>query len=137
MREVRLPLSPVEFSSLCHSHRLSHSWFSGRTPLLPPEPLRPAPGCFFTVLEMIPFPQSSALSVPHPLSHVSLLFFLLIIQFLFFPRVEVSLSRGLCCSAPGLSVGVPRYCKAHLVCVFSSHLGMSIWQPRGPPVFSI
>jgi hypothetical protein len=30
---------------------------------------------------------------------------LLITQFLFFPRVEVSLSRGLCCSGPGLSVG--------------------------------
>jgi hypothetical protein len=29
---------------------------------------------------------------------VSLLFLLLISQFLFFPRVEVSLSRGLCCS---------------------------------------
>jgi hypothetical protein len=34
------------------------------------------------------------LSMPHPLSHVSLLFLLLITQFLFFPWVEVSLSRG-------------------------------------------
>jgi hypothetical protein len=47
----------------------------------------------------------SALRAPHPLSHVSLLFLLLITQFLFFPWVEVSLSMGLCCSGPGLSVG--------------------------------
>jgi hypothetical protein len=50
--------------------------------------------CLFTVPGRIPFPQSSALSVPHPLSCVSYLFSLLITQFLFFPRGEVSLSRG-------------------------------------------
>jgi hypothetical protein len=55
-------------------------------------PARPA--CLFTVLGRIPFPQSSVLSAPHPLSLVSLLFLLLISQFLFFPWVEVSLSRG-------------------------------------------
>jgi hypothetical protein len=66
--------------------------------------------CLFTVLGRIPFPQSSALSAPHPLSCMSLLFLLLITQFLFFPWVEVGLSRGLCCSGPGLSVGVPWYC---------------------------
>jgi hypothetical protein len=42
------------------------------------------PACLFTVLGRIPFPQSSALSAPHPLSRVSLLFLLLISQFLFF-----------------------------------------------------
>jgi hypothetical protein len=52
--------------------------------------------CLFTVPGRIPFPQSLALSAPHPLSPVSLLFLLLITQFLFFPRVEVGLSRGLC-----------------------------------------
>jgi hypothetical protein len=63
----------------------------------PPAPTRASPACLaclFTVLGRIPFPQSSALSTPHPLSHVSLLFLLLITQFLFFPRVGVSLSRG-------------------------------------------
>jgi hypothetical protein len=63
--------------------------------------------CLFTVPERIPFPQSLALSAPHPLSHMSLLFLLLITQFLLFPWVEVGLSRRLCCSGPGLSVGVP------------------------------
>jgi hypothetical protein len=48
----------------------------------------------------------SALRVPHPLCYVSLLFLLMITQFLFFSRVEVGLSRGLCWSGPGLSVEV-------------------------------
>jgi hypothetical protein len=95
---------------------------AGHAPPLPPEP-QPRLACLFTVPGRIPFPQSSALSVPHPLSHVSLLFLLLITQFLFFPQVEVSLSRGLCCSGPGLSVGVLQYREAHLVCVFPSRLG--------------
>jgi hypothetical protein len=95
------------------------------------------PACLFSVLGRIPFPQSSALSAPHPLFHVSLLFLLLITQFLFFPRVEVSLSRELCCSGPGLSVGVPQYCEAHLVRVFPSCLGASDWWPGGPPGFSV
>jgi hypothetical protein len=60
---------------------------------------------------MITFTQSSALSAPHPLSHVSLLLLLLVTQFLFFPWVEVGLSRGLYCSGPGLSVGVPHTAK--------------------------
>jgi hypothetical protein len=99
--------------------------------LPPPLTSFPAPGCWvsipfpaslaclFTVLERIPFPQSSALSVPHPLSHVSLLFLLLITKFYFFPRVEVSLSRWLCCSGPGLSVGVPRTAQLTLWSTFS------------------
>jgi hypothetical protein len=77
-----------------------------------PTPTRASPAChacLFTVLGRIPFPQSLVLSAPHLLSRVSLLFLLLISQFLFFPLVEVGLSRGLCCSGPGLSVGVPRY----------------------------
>jgi hypothetical protein len=46
-----------------------------------------------------------------------------------FPWVEVGLSRGLCCSGPGLSVGVPQYCKAHLVPIFPSCLGAGDWRP--------
>jgi hypothetical protein len=40
--------------------------------------------CLLTVPGRIPLPQSLALSAPHPLSRVSLLFLLLITQFLFF-----------------------------------------------------
>jgi hypothetical protein len=95
------------------------------------------PACLFTVPRRIPFPQSSVLRAPHPLFHMSLLFLLLITQFLFFPQVEVSLSRGLCCSGPGLSVGVLRYREAHLVRVFPSRLGMGDWWPGGPHCFSV
>jgi hypothetical protein len=75
-----------------------------------PAPARASPArlaCLFTVLGRSPLPCSLAFSAPHPLCNVSLLFLLLITQFLFFPRVGVGLSRGLCCSGPGLSVGVP------------------------------
>jgi hypothetical protein len=97
-----------------------------------PAPARGSPArlaCLFTVPGRVPFPQSSALRAPHPLSRVSLLLLLLITHFLFFPRVEVSLSRGLCCSGPGLSVGEPQYREAHLVCVFPSHLGAGACGP--------
>jgi hypothetical protein len=97
----------------------------------------PGLACLFTVPGRIPFPQSSALSVPHPLSRVSYLSLLLIIQFFFFPWVEVSLSRGLCCSGPGLSVGVLRYREAHLVHFFPSRLGAVDWRPGSPPGFSV
>jgi hypothetical protein len=138
MWEVGLPSSPVEFSSLCHSHKLPCSWLLGACPA--PTPTRASaarPACLFTILGRIPFPQSSALRAPHPLSCMSYLFLLLITQFLFFPQVEVSLSRGLCCSGPGLSVGVLQYCKAHLVRIFPSCLGAGDWQPGGRPCFSV
>jgi hypothetical protein len=46
--EVGLPPSLVEFSSLCHSHKLSRSWLLGmcHCSCL----LRPGPACLFTVL---------------------------------------------------------------------------------------
>jgi hypothetical protein len=104
---------------------------SGCVPLLPPEPHLP------TQLVYLQSRESSVLSVPHLLSCVSLLLFLLITQFLFFPQVEVRLSRVLCCSGPGLSGGVLWYHEAHLVCIFPSHLDAGDWRPGGPPCFSI
>jgi hypothetical protein len=62
--------------------------------------------CLFTVQGGISLP-TSVLRVPHPLCYMSLLLLLLITQFLFFPQVGVGLSRGLCSSGPGLSVGIP------------------------------
>jgi hypothetical protein len=47
---------------------------------------------------------------------------------LFCPWVEVSLSRGLCFSGPGFSVGVLWYHEAHVVCVFPSRLGAGNWR---------
>jgi hypothetical protein len=134
--EVGLPSSPVKFSSLCHSHQLSCSWLLGARPA-PARASLARPACLFTAPGRIPFPKSLELRAPHPFSCVSYLFLLLITQFLFYPGVEVSLSRGLCCSGSGLSVGEPRYGKAHLVRVFPSLLGAGDWRPRGPPCFSV
>jgi hypothetical protein len=82
--------------------QLSRYWFLGmccRSCLL-------RPACLFTVPWGISPPPCSAFRAPHPLCHLSFLL-LLIIQFLFFLCVGVGLSRGLCWSVPGLSVGVP------------------------------
>jgi hypothetical protein len=67
---------------------------AGRVPPLPLEPLWPGLACLFTVLGGIPLPRSLVLRVPHPLCNMSLLFLLLISQFLFFPWMGVSLSWG-------------------------------------------
>jgi hypothetical protein len=122
-----LPLSPA-FPLLvagCAPCPHSHQSLSGHL------------ACLFTVPGRIPFPLSLALSAPHPLSCMSYLFLLLITQFLFFNWMEFSLSRGLRCSGPGLSVGVLRYREAHLVCVFPSLLGTGDWWPGSPPGFSV
>jgi hypothetical protein len=70
------------------------SWLLGTRPRF--RPLWPGPAYLFTVPGGIPLPPSLALRAPHPLCNVSLLFLLLITQFLFFPWVGVGLSRGLC-----------------------------------------
>jgi hypothetical protein len=95
---------------------------SGSSPLscgvflpLPLSQSFPAPGCWVHVQPSLARPSwfiyssrrdSPPLRAPHPLCYVSLLFLFLITQFLFFPRVGVGLSRGLCWSGPGMSVGV-------------------------------
>jgi hypothetical protein len=55
---------------------------------------------------------------------MSLLFLLLISQFLFFSPGDVGLSRGLCCSGPGLSVGV-----LHTTKLTWSTSSQAIWAP--------
>jgi hypothetical protein len=75
------PCSPVEFSSLCHSHKLSSSWLLGTC--CRSHPLWPGLAYLFTVLGGIIFPPSSVLREPHPLCYMSLSFLLIITQFLF------------------------------------------------------
>jgi hypothetical protein len=72
---------------------------AGCLPLLPASPARP--GFFIYSSGRDSPPPPLALRAPHPLCYVSLLFLLLITQFLFFPWVGVSLSRGLCYLAQG------------------------------------
>jgi hypothetical protein len=110
---------------------------AGRTPPLLPEALWPARLVYLQSQEGFPFPNLLH-SVRPTLFPVCLICsYCLLLSFSFFPRGEVSLSRGLCCCGQGLSVGILWYHKAHLVRVFLSHLGAGNWQPGGPPGFSI
>jgi hypothetical protein len=79
---------------------------AGRAPLLPPEPLQPARLVYLQF--QAGFSSLNLQCTPPPFPRI-FIFLLLITQLLFFPWVEVGLSRGLCCSGPGLSVEVPRY----------------------------
>jgi hypothetical protein len=110
---------------------------AGRAPLLPPEPLLPAQLVHLQFREGFPSPNLQC-SV-HPTLFPACLYcsYCLLVSFSFFPGVEVGLSRGLCCSGPGLSVGVLWYRETHLVRVFPSHLGVGVWRPGGPPCFSV
>jgi hypothetical protein len=130
---VGLPLSPVEFSSLCHSHSL------------------PTPGC--RVHALAPAlssqarliyssgrdspPPSLALRALHPLCYLSFLFLLLITQFLFFPPGGGWSVQGAMLIWPRVVCGSTAYCSAYLVRVFPSCLGMGVWWPGGPPGFAV
>jgi hypothetical protein len=76
------PASPVEFSSLCHSHKLSRLWLLG--PCHCSRPLRPGLACLFTVLQGIPLPPSSELRGPH-LFAMCLYCYCLLLSFSFLP----------------------------------------------------
>jgi hypothetical protein len=136
MWEVGLPPSPVEFSSLRHSQKLSCSWLLGTCPRSCP--LWPGLACLFTVSGGIPLPPFSTQGAPPSLLRV----FIVLIAYY---------SVSLFCLGQGRSVqgamlfwprdvcGSTTYCLAHLVVhVFPSHLGAGDWQwPRGPPGFSV
>jgi hypothetical protein len=109
---------------------------AGHAPPLPPEALRLAQLVYLQSREGFPFPNLRR-SVRPTLFPVCLNCSYCLLLSFSFPRVEVSLFRGLCCSGPGLSVGVLRYREAHLVCVFPSRMGTSDWQTGGPPCVSI
>jgi hypothetical protein len=102
------------------------------TPLLP-EALRPAWLVYLQSQEGFPSPNLQHSGHPTLLPACLNCSYCLLLSFSFFPWVEVSLSRGLCCSGPGLSVGELRYRKAHLVRVFP--VGAGHWRPRGPSLF--
>jgi hypothetical protein len=98
--EVTLPPSPVEFSSHCHFYKLSRSWcwMCATTP------------AFSSQLVVRDFPSPPLRHSGCPAFFAMCLFYcycLLFSFFFFFPWVGVGLSRGLCWSGPGLSVGVP------------------------------
>jgi hypothetical protein len=104
--------------------------------LLPPEALQPGRLVYLQSREGFPSPNLQCSGRPTLFPVCLNCSYCLLLSFSFFPQVEVSLSRGLCFSGPGLSVGVPWYCEAHLVCIFPSRMGAGHWRPGGPPRFS-
>jgi hypothetical protein len=104
---------------------------AGRTPLLLPEPLWPAWLVYLQSWEGFPFPNLQRSGRPSLFPTCLYCSYCLLLSFSFLPWVGVSLSRGLCCSGPGLFVGVPWYCEAHLVRVFPSCLHYSFFCSTG------
>jgi hypothetical protein len=110
---------------------------AGHAPPLPPEPLWPTQLVYLQSREGFPSPNFQRSGCPPSFATCPYCSYCLLVSFSFFPWVGVGLSRGLCCSGPGLSVGVPRYREAHLVRVFPSRLSTGDWRPGGPPGFSV
>jgi hypothetical protein len=135
----RSPHSPVEFSSLCYSHKLSCSWLLGACcrSRCHSHPLQPGLACLFTVLGGIPLPHFSVQGAPHSLQHVFIVLIAYYSVSLFFLFGGRSV-QGAMLIWPRVVCGSTAYCLAHLVHVFPSHLGSRIWRwPGGPPDFSI
>jgi hypothetical protein len=109
---------------------------AGLAPLLLPEPLWPTQLVYLQFWEGFPSLNLQYSLCPTLFPTCLYCSYGLLLSFSFFPWVEVCLSRGLCCSGPGLSVGVPQYCSTHLVRIFPSHLCAGNWWPRDPPGFS-
>jgi hypothetical protein len=110
---------------------------AGRAPLLPPEALQPTQLIYLQSRDLFPSSNLQFSVLPTFFPACLICSYCLLLSFSFFPWVEVSLSRGLGCSGPGLSVGVLQYRKSRLVYVFPSHLGAGDRRPRSPPGFSV
>jgi hypothetical protein len=126
----------MEFSSLRHSHKFSRCWLVGACPCSH-QRLSGQAGLFIYSAKKGSLPpifgaQCATPSFPR-------VFIALIAYYsvsLFFPQVEVGLSRGLFCSGPGLSVGV-----LHTTKLTWSTSSQAIWAPAtgglGPLLVSL
>jgi hypothetical protein len=77
---------------------------AGCAPMLPPELLHPARLVYLQSCEGFPSPNLRCSVRPTLFLACLCCSYCLLVSFSFFPQVEVSLSRGLCCSGPGLFV---------------------------------
>jgi hypothetical protein len=109
---------------------------AGCAPPLLPEPLRPTQLVYLQSWEGFPSPNLWRSVRPTLFPACLICSYCFLVSFLFSLGGGRSF-QGLCCSGPGLSVGVPQYREAYLVHVFPSHLGTGDWRPGGPPGFSI
>jgi hypothetical protein len=126
--EVGLPPSPVEFSSLCHSHKLSRSWLLGMCPA--PTGASPARPCLFIYSsgkDSLP-PLFGAQGAPLSLQCVFIVLIAYYSVSLFSPCGGRSV-QGAMLICPRVVCGSTACCLAYLVHVFPSHLGAGDWQP--------
>jgi hypothetical protein len=135
MRSGSSPLSCGVFLPLLHSQAFPLLVAEHVLPLLP-EPLQPGPACLFTFWEGFSSPTLQSSRQPTLFAMCLYCSYCLLLSFSFFPGW-----RSVC---PGTILFWPRvvcrstmYRLAHLVCVFTSHLGVGIWWHGGPPGFSI
>jgi hypothetical protein len=127
--EVGLPLSPVEFSSLCHSHKLSHSWLLGMCHHSRQGLSSQAQLVYLQFWEGFSSPTLWSSECPTLFATCLYCSYCLLLSFSFFPNWGVGLSRGLCWSGLGLSVGVPHTAKLTL-----SMSSQAVWvQVTGGP----
>jgi hypothetical protein len=124
----------VEFSSLCHSHKLSRSWLLSTCPCSCP--LWPGPACLFTGPGGIPLPPLWCSG--HPTLFAMCLYIAHYSVSLFSPGRGWSV-QGAMLIWPSVVCGSTVYRLAHLVVhVFPSRLvAGDWWWPRGPPGFSV
>jgi hypothetical protein len=97
---------------------------AGRAPPLPPEALWPGWLVYLQSWEGFPSPNLRRSVRPTLFPTCLYCSYCLLLSFSFFPRVKVGLSRGLCCSGPWLSVGVP-----HTTKLTRSVSSQAIWVP--------
>jgi hypothetical protein len=136
MWEVGLPHSPVKFSSLRHSHKLSCSLLLGAHPCSH-QSLSSQAGLFIYSSGKDFCSPTLQCSV-HPTLFATCLYcsYCLLLSFSFFPGGGQSL-QGAMLFWPRVVSGSTAYRLAHLVHVFPSHLGTGNLRPGGPPGFSV
>jgi hypothetical protein len=108
---------------------------AGRVSPLLPGPLLPTRLVYLQFWEGFPSPNLCSV---RPTLFPTCLYcsYCLLPSFSFFPGWG-SVCPGAMLLWPRLVVGVPRYRKAHLVCVFPSRLGGGDWWPRGALLVSL
>jgi hypothetical protein len=133
---VGLPPSPVEFSSLHHSYKLSRSLLLGTCH----HSLR----SLSSQAQLVYLQFRKGFPSPALWCSVCLTFFAMCLYYSYCLSLSFLFSLGGGRSVQGAMLIWPRvvcgstvYHLAHLVHVFPSRLGTGDWQPGGPPGFSI
>jgi hypothetical protein len=134
--EVGFPPSPVEFSSLCHSHKLPRSWFLGACPCSHQSLSGQARLVYLQFREGFPSPPLRRSGRPTLFATCVYCSYCLLLSFSYFPGGRFVCPGGHAVLAQGC-LWEYTYHLAHLVHVFLLYLGVGDWRPRGPPGFSV